>query len=135
MRARFADRARALVGTRFRPQGRAAETGLDCLGLIMVVFGLDHVRVRRTYRLRGDHKSELEAGLRPYFRRIWRPQAREGDVVMAQVAADQIHLAVLTRKGFVHADARLGKVVETPGAPPWPVLRAIRRRQRKMRVR
>lgn len=122
-----------MVGTRFRPQGRSATSGLDCLGLIIASFGLDAVRARRTYRLRGDHRAELESGLRPFFRRIWWPQAREGDMVMLKVARDQLHLAILTRGGFVHADAAIGKVVETPGRPPWPVVRAFRRRQRKPR--
>jgi hypothetical protein len=45
------------------------------------------------------------------------------------VAADQMHLGVLTANGFVHADARLRKVVETPGEPGWPVIGIYRRRK------
>ena len=46
MRTDFAERARALVGTRFRPQGRS-ELGLDCIGLVVATFGLDPEEIRR----------------------------------------------------------------------------------------
>jgi hypothetical protein len=35
----------------------------------------------------------------------------------------QLHLAILTGRGFIHADARLRRVVETPGRPdPAPIM-------------
>ena len=34
----------------------------------------------------------------------------------------QLHLMIGTGAGFVHAHAGLGRVVETPGLSPWPVL-------------
>ena len=45
-------------------------------------------------------------------------------------ADDQLHLGILTRQGFVHADACLRRVVETPGAPSWPVAGIYRLRRR-----
>ncbi len=125
-----ADRARALVGTPFRPQGRDSH-GLDCAGLALAAFGLPPDHVRQDYRLRGDHRSEIEEALRLQFRRVSRRQARVGDLVLLSVAADQFHLAVLTAGGFVHSDARLGRVVETPGRPHWPVVAAYRRRMQR----
>jgi hypothetical protein len=53
-------------------------------------------------------------------------------LLLFSVAADQRHLAVLTERGFVHADAGLRQVVETPGPPAWRVLSAWRRRVRKI---
>ena len=124
-----ADRARSLVGTPFRPQGRDGQ-GLDCAGLALAAFGLPKDLVRNDYRLRGNHRAEIEDALRFHFRKVGRRQARVGDLLLLSVTADQLHLAILTGSGFVHADARLGRVVETPGGPPWPVVAHYRRRAR-----
>jgi hypothetical protein len=129
----FAARARALLGTRFRPQGRRPEVGLDCVGLILCVFGLPEYEGRRDYRLRGNHRRELMGALGNRFRRVALTQHRAGDVMLLQLAADQFHLGIVTASGFVHADARLGKVVETPGAPAWTIIAAFRARVRKQR--
>ena len=123
-----ADRARSLVGIRFRPQGRAPEHGLDCVGLLLCAFDLPRDRVRSDYRLRGDYRAEIEQGLRECFRRIPKRWRRAGDVLLLAVAHDQLHLAIDSGEGFVHSDARLGRVVETPGAPPWQILGIYRRR-------
>ncbi len=123
------DRARGLIGTRFRAQGREAELGLDCLGLTMLAYGVEANAARRDYRLSGDHKRELMAGLAVGFRRVARAQARAGDLLLIRIADRQYHLAVRTEAGFFHADVRRG-VVETPGAPPWPVIAVYRKRVR-----
>lgn len=127
------ERARALVGTPFRPQGREPRLGLDCIGLIAVSFGLPLEHVARDYRLRGDHWKRIESGMDPFFRLVPRKQAQAGDVLLFAVARDQWHVAVKTSKGFVHADARLRKAVETPGDAPWPLARVFRRRVRPKR--
>ena len=128
------ERARLLVGTRFRAQGRDPRFGLDCLGLAMLAYRLDQARVRSDYRLSGDHHRELMAGLADGFRRVSRKVARAGDLMLVEVSARQVHLAVRTATGFVHADARRG-VVETPGEPEWPVLAIFRRRARALNRR
>jgi murein DD-endopeptidase / murein LD-carboxypeptidase len=134
VRIDYAERSRALLGTPFRAQGREAKTGLDCVGLAIVAFRVDAEQFRRDYRLRGDHRHELLAALREHFRRVSRRRRRPGDLLLLRVAPEQLHLAVQTRTGFVHADAGLGKVVETPGEPRWPVLAAFRRRVREARI-
>jgi murein DD-endopeptidase / murein LD-carboxypeptidase len=123
--------ARALVGVRFRPQGRSPELGLDCVGLVLCAFALPDDLVRRDYRMRGDHGREMLAALARPFRRIARTRRRAGDVLLLKIAKDQFHLAILTITGFVHADARRGKVVESPAMPAWPVVAVFRRRVRK----
>ena len=125
---RYAELARALVGCPFRPQGRDAGSGLDCVGLVAEVFGIPPEVLARDYRLRGDHEERLQAELRRYFRPV--VATSTGDVLLFEVADDQLHLAVKTRGGFVHADAGLRRVVETPGEPPWTLLRAYRRRSK-----
>lgn len=125
----FEARARALVGTRFRLQGRD-EGGLDCVGVVVRVFNLRASAIRKDYRLRGEFRFELEQGLLERFRRVGVGQLRSGDVMLMQVAGDQLHLGVRTDRGFVHADAGIGLVVETPGYPPWAVLGVYRKRVR-----
>jgi hypothetical protein len=125
-----AARARAMVGVPFRPQGRDPARGLDCVGLALAACGLRPEGVRADYRLRGDHRAEVKLGLLRHFRRVSRRQRRIGDLLLLAVTDDQMHLAVLTADGFVHADARLRKVVETPGEPEWPILGIYRKRRR-----
>ena len=131
MKPDYAEQARALVGVRFRPQGRAPEFGLDCIGLILCAFDLPQGLVRRDYRMRGDHRREMLIELAKSFRRIAATRHLAGDVLVLEVARDQMHLAIVTAGGFVHADARRGKVVEAPGRPNWPIVAAFRRRLRK----
>jgi hypothetical protein len=50
--------------------------------------------------------------------------------MLMRVAKDQIHLGIRTAAGFVHADASLRRVVETPGMPEWPILGVYRKRGR-----
>ena len=125
-----ADRAQALVGTVFRAQGRDA-AGLDCVGLVIAACGLPPETVRDDYRLRGDHRREMIGALGGRFRKVNFARRRVGDLLLMAVADDQLHLGVLTAAGFVHADARLRRVVETPGMPRWPLIAIYRRRASK----
>ena len=121
MAAIHARRARALVGTRFRPQGRDPAQGLDCIGLCLLAYGLPIDFGRDDYRLRGDHRGEIERAILARFRKLRRAQAKPGDLLLMLPAADQMHLGIVTARGLIHADARLRRVVETPGNPAWPV--------------
>lgn len=112
-------RARACVGARFRPQGRDPAFGLDCVGLAARAAGVARVPAR--YPMRGGAAAEIvalveAAGLAP----VAEPAA--GDVVLVRAGPRQFHLVVMTGAGFVHADAGLRRVVEAPGAVPWPVV-------------
>lgn len=123
--------ARSLVGAPFRAQGRDPAIGLDCLGLIIASFGLEAPTA--AYRLRGDHRRWLIKEARPWFRKVSKGQARCGDVLLLQSGPRQLHLAILGETSFIHADAGLKRVVETPGLPPWPILDVLRRRKRKLK--
>src|SRR5262245_6525987 len=129
MAAIDAERALALAGVPFRPQGRDPGEGLDCVGLCLASYRLPPDLVRRDYRLRGDHRREILAVLDHWFRRIGAKRQRPGDLLLLAVTADQYHLAIRTDAGFVHADAGLRRVVETPGEPGWPMIGVFRRRQ------
>lgn len=122
-----AARARALVGTRFRPQGRCSEHGLDCLGLVAAAGGIPAELVPSGYAMRSEVAEDmLSLTLDRRVRRIAGADSREGDVLLVQAGPGQHHFLVLLKDGFVHSDARLGRVVETPGLVMWPVLAAWR---------
>jgi cell wall-associated NlpC family hydrolase len=125
--AAVAARARSLVGTRFRPQGRIQEHGLDCLGLVALAGNLPQKLIPNDYPVRSEAPPEaLSLDLEGRVERISTAQAKEGDVLLVRAGAGQHHFLVLLSDGFVHADAGLRKVVETPGAVPWPALAAWR---------
>lgn len=125
-----ANRAKALIGTPFVPQGRDPLRGLDCVGLALSAYALPPAMARSDYRLRGNYRQEIEGLLRILFRRVSRRAMRPGDLMLLAPAKDQLHLAVATSAGFVHADAGLRRVVETPGSPAWPLIGIYRRRVR-----
>jgi hypothetical protein len=117
--------ARGCIGARFRPWGRDPALGFDCVGLAAHALG---VRAPRNYALRGGDPAVVgakmaEAGLRA----IGGDRAEAGDLLMLEEGAGQLHLAIWTGDGFVHADARLRRVVETPGRPAARTLGVWRR--------
>jgi hypothetical protein len=130
MKLDYAERARALVGTRFRPQGRGPD-GLDCVGVLVATFELDERTVARNYRQRGPALDTIHAELMREFWRVPLTQLKCGDVMFMSIDERQAHLGVRTDAGFVHAHAGLRRVVETPGMPEWPVLAVYRRRVRR----
>jgi hypothetical protein len=122
--ARVAAAARALVGVRFRAQGRDAALGLDCVGVAVVALRRAGVRVavRDDYPIRS---AAMRADDEPAGLRRCAGDA-PGDVLLLRVDATQVHVAVRTAGGIVHADAVLRRVVERPGALDWPVVAAWR---------
>jgi len=122
------ERARALCGVRFRPQGRDPATGLDCVGIVVRVFGIPTELVRRDYRLRGPHGVEIGRVISRWFRRIDPSHSCSGDVLHFAVSGSQDHLAIVCGPTFIHADASLRRVVETPMPAAWPIAGAFRSR-------
>lgn len=122
--ARLVAGARAAVGARFRAQGRDPALGLDCVGVVAVAAARAGapLALPRAYRLRCGEMP------RPVLPPGWRgcDGARPGDVLLLRVSPAQLHLAVRSERGIIHADAAAGRVVERPGAAPWPLLAAWR---------
>lgn len=84
-------RARALVGTRFRPQGRRREHGLDCIGLVAAAAELPVELVPSGYRLRSEVSEDmLSLTLDGRAERIAVRDARAGDVLLVQTARGSI---------------------------------------------
>jgi murein DD-endopeptidase / murein LD-carboxypeptidase len=111
--------ARALIGVRFRPQGRSRASGLDCIGLVATAIGAPNPP--RDYPLRGGSAARLTAGLAAAGLRPVEA-ARPGDVLVLAPGPAQLHLGIFTGGGLVHGDAGLRRVVERPGPAPWPIL-------------
>jgi hypothetical protein len=115
------------VGTRFRPQGREPELGLDCVGLAGCAAGIPAHELPRDYALRSEAgEAAMRFAMAGRIGTVKRKAAGEGDILLVRCGPGQHHLVVLVAGGFVHADAGLRRVVEVPGAVPWPVLAAWR---------
>ncbi len=111
--------ARGCVGARFRLHGRSIAGGLDCVGVVARAYRL--VAPPAGYALRGGDPDRIVAAIVAQgFRGT--PVAHPGALLLLAAGPFQHHLAVTTERGFVHADAGLRRVVETPGAPRWPVI-------------
>lgn len=114
-------RARALIGVSFRLHGRSPETGLDCVGLVALAYGLKD-NVPTGYALRGRPHSYWEKVMRSHGFRRQSTAPVPGDLLFVCPGPLQIHLGVWSGESLIHADAGLGRIVEAPGEPRWPML-------------
>jgi cell wall-associated NlpC family hydrolase len=107
--------ARAMVGVRFRPQGRDPGTGLDCVGLVWAAYAAAGCTLRspRDYPLRGWSEGRIVAALAAAGFRVV-TDVRDGDVALIALPAGQFHLGLIGVDRMVHAHAGLKRVVETP---------------------
>jgi len=111
-------RARGAIGAPFRPQGRGLADGLDCVGL--AAFALGRV-APHDYRLRSGDVARITTGLRAAGLRAVADE-RPGDLLLCRSGPGQLHLAIRSETGIIHADAMARRVVERPGPVPWPIL-------------
>ena len=114
--------ARAAIGARFRLHGREAETGLDWVGLAALALRAEGFEgaVPSGYALRSGDGARVRrllaaSGL------VEGEDARPGDLLLLRTGPGQLHFAIQTDGGIVHADAMLRRVVERPGSS-WPVI-------------
>lgn len=120
--------ARACLGTRFRPQGRMPGLGLDCLGLVDAALARAGrpIDFPHDYSLRGDAlAARAEVGLAAAGGVRVRV-ARPGDVLLFEPVSGQAHLAIASDRGVIQAHLGVGRVVEGPADPAWPVRSAWR---------
>lgn len=123
--------ARALLGVRFRHQGRDAQHGLDCLGLLMIAAERAGVRLagmapaaldRQDYTSRPDAVA-LEAQLAQWLVRVDAPEP--GDVLLLNIQGEAQHLALVSdypvtgQVGMIHAYAPARQVVEHRYDAAW----------------
>lgn len=96
---------------------------MDCVGLAAWALraGGFAGAVPSGYALRGGDGPAV-AALIADLGLVAVAEAAPGDLVLARSGPGQLHLAIVAPGGFVHADAMLRRVVERPGAVPWPVI-------------
>lgn len=113
-------RARLVLGAGFRLHGRDPATGLDCVGLAGFAW---EVAVPGGYALRSAPLARIVGVL---ARAGFVPCAtdRPGAVAIAAPGPGQLHLAIATGGGVIHADAILRRVVERDAPLPWPLIAA-----------
>jgi hypothetical protein len=117
--------ALALVGTRFRLNGRDRATGLDCLGVLdcaLATIGRPTtLPCDYTLRSRGYMNAQriaAAAGLRAADGAIV-----AGDILLVRCSPVQLHVLVAAKPArFVHAHAGLRRVVLGPRDPAWSLL-------------
>ena len=120
-------RGRALIGVRFRPQGRSVAVGLDCIGMAAMAMGVPIDGVRRDYWMRSNDQDEVQKELAGRaFIRIDPIGAGPGDLMLVRSGPMALHTVILTDLGYLHADMRLRRVVEVAGSVPWSILSSWR---------
>jgi hypothetical protein len=120
--ATVAQAALDLIGIPFLLHGRSADAGLDCVGLAGLCLSTagEDAAVPTDYRLRGQHSARVCAYFDDrQFSRVSDGSVVAGDILLLEPGVRQIHLAVMTPKGAVHAHLGLGRVVATPLPLPW----------------
>lgn len=120
---RVVSAARGALGVRFRLHGRDPAFGLDCVGLVALAVRAGGVEgsVPCGYALRGGDAGDIAATI-DTSGLIRVSDVRPGDVLLCASGPGQLHLAIASDGGVIQADAMLRRVVERPGAPPWPVI-------------
>ena len=123
--AAIADRATTLVGVPFRLRGRSVEAGLDCVGVVAHALECTgrSFEISRDYALRGEYLARISAFFdSDCFRLIEAESFQPGDILLGRAAERQVHFAVHTSHGAVHAHAGLRRVVLTPPPLIWPTI-------------
>lgn len=127
MRDDAVTRARALVGAPFRLHGRDPAFGLDCVGLAALAHRC--AAVPTGYALRGGDADAVGRTIRALGFVQRHAALRAGDMLLLRPGPVQLHLGLWTGASLIHADAGVGRVVETPGPPRWPILSTWARRR------
>ncbi len=118
-RQQVVEAARAWIGVPYQHQGRT-RFGVDCVGLLIVVahdLGLTDYDVSGYSRV--PHSGFLADECERMMQRIATVERKPGDVVLLRFKREPQHLALITDRGFVHAYAGSGRVIETAMPPAW----------------
>lgn len=112
IRSRIVREAKHFVGVRFVHQGRTCH-GVDCAGLLYCVFN-SVIGIDDDYSMYPAKQTSAMVfrRMRNYADRIPKPEAGPGDVILMHFQGSSTHLGILTDTGVVHADDRMGRVIE-----------------------
>ena len=120
--ASIASCALTLLGVPFRLNGHSVETGLDCVGVVLCCLGksAQYLPVPANYRVRGSYEDLALAFFdEAMFTLVDDASWVAGDILLLRPGCRQMHFAVLTLHGAVHAHMGLGRVVLTPLPLPY----------------
>lgn len=116
--------ARELVGVPWRHQGRAT-WGVDCIGLISLSFqkaGFDWAKIIGVVD-KCDYgrnaQPELLRLVREHCEHLWRPI--DGCLIVIRFPQEKYprHFGIYAQGNIIHADARVGQVVEHSYGGVW----------------
>jgi len=112
--------ARGLTGTRFRLHGRDAD-GVDCVGLAAMALRAEGFEgaVPSGYALRSGDAGRVSAAIAAVG--LIPGTGGPGELLLLRTGPGQLHFAICTGGGIVHADAVLRRVVERSDLR-WPVI-------------
>ena len=114
-------RARSFLGTPFRLHGRDRHNGVDCVGLVALLYDRT-VGVPVDYAMRNSEGARWLIALDACAERRIDGAVGAGDILLMQAGPAQYHLGVWMGDSLIHADAGLRRVVETPGPVQWPII-------------
>ncbi|WP_010409638.1 NlpC/P60 family protein [Citromicrobium sp. JLT1363] len=122
--------ANGLAGTPFRLQGRDPDTGLDCIGVILI--SLDRAGIRP--RLPEDYRPHRRAPAIPEsalaaagLARVDGDLRQPGDILLLRTAPAQMHAAIAVEgSDIVHAHAGARRVVRGALPDHWSIIAAWR---------
>jgi len=112
--------ARACLGTPFHHQGRKANVGLDCIGLVIVALQAvgTNVQDNTYYGRRPDGISLINALEQHGARRV--TEIQTGDVLVFRYDRQPQHVALaIDGNHMIHSFAPAGRVVETDIGDYW----------------
>ena len=119
-RGRIVDVARTTLGTPFHHQARLPCVGIDCVGVVIYV-GRKLELIAEGFDFKGYSRSAdgvtLLAECDRHMVRIKRADLQPGDVIALRYVHEPQHLAIVGDYvhgglSMIHADARIGRVVE-----------------------
>ena len=109
------------IGIPYTTEGRERDSGLDCWGLVRLVYkeelGIDLPTFTNTY-----HDTETQAEALAFGKEYWdNIEAQEsGDVVIFRIAGEASHVGIITIPGFfIHVREGQDSVVESLDSIKW----------------
>ena len=116
VRYRLVKMARTFLGLPYRWGGMSERRGVDCSGLVKVLFAKLHVELPRSSR------EQIQSG-----KEISLDQLETGDLVFFSTHGEiPTHVGVyLDNDQFLHAEQKAGRVIITNLKDPWYVKRFL----------
>jgi len=112
--------AKEYIGIPFSKHGRDRELGIDCWGLICLIYSEQYDVELNSY-VGGENRNSNAQIFNAEKDKLWKPcLAMNGAVVLLNIAARACHAGVVVGDGkFIHAQERVGVVMEQLQSVQW----------------